>query len=170
MSFYERYVTLCREHDLSPQSAEMLAITGKTSGTITGWSKGSMPACDVLCRIAKYFDVTTDFLLGLSKQRNCKPLTPSVFENSTQINQSHNQGTISNTVDHSDSSNNTTYTTNNYYSTKSEHCNVAVPITLDSKRYFFALIDNIRDMTDEQLLKMLDYSNFILQVQSNIQE
>jgi len=70
MSFYDRYVELCSMHDMKPQCPEMLKVTEVSSGAISGWKKGSLPKGDVLCRLANYFDVTTDYLLGLSELRS----------------------------------------------------------------------------------------------------
>lgn len=70
MTFFERYEQLCTEKGTTPQNAEMIKITGVSSGAISGWKKGSLPKGDVLCRLAKFFDVTTDYLLGLNELRN----------------------------------------------------------------------------------------------------
>jgi transcriptional regulator with XRE-family HTH domain len=70
MSFYECYEALCFEHGMKPQAQEILNILGVTSPTISGWKKGSSPKIEVLCRLARYFNVTTDYLLGLSDTRN----------------------------------------------------------------------------------------------------
>lgn len=79
MTFYERYELLCSEKGMKAQSQEMLDITGVKSPSISGWKNGSMPKADVLCRLATYFDVTTDYLLGLSEVR--KPVTaPALSE------------------------------------------------------------------------------------------
>lgn len=75
MSFYECYETLCAEHGYKPQAAEMQAVAGVSSPSISGWKNGSQPKADVLCRLAAYFDVTVDFLLGLSKVRKSQGLT-----------------------------------------------------------------------------------------------
>ena len=69
MQFYERYRQLCEEKGLKPQNPEMFKVTQVTSGAISGWKKGALPKGDVLCRLANYFDVTTDYLLGLSEVR-----------------------------------------------------------------------------------------------------
>lgn len=69
MSFYERYVQLCSEHGMKPQNPEMQRITGVSSGAISGWKKGADPKVDVLLRLSDYFDVTIDYLLGLSQVR-----------------------------------------------------------------------------------------------------
>lgn len=75
MTFYDRYKLLCSEHGMRPQTPEMLEITGVTSGSVSGWSKGALPKADVLCRLANYFDVTTDYLLGLSELRKPQAIT-----------------------------------------------------------------------------------------------
>lgn len=70
MSFYERFETLCTEAGIKPQSKEMQEITGVSSPAISNWDlKGSLPKGETLCRIAKHFKVTTDYLLGLSEVR-----------------------------------------------------------------------------------------------------
>lgn len=70
MTFFERYETLCTERGLKPQTQEILDVAGVKSPSVSGWKTGSQPKADVLCRLAKYFDVTTDYLLGLSEVRN----------------------------------------------------------------------------------------------------
>ncbi|MEY8320331.1 hypothetical protein AAK894_04520 [Lachnospiraceae bacterium 46-61] len=70
MTFFQRYEQLCAEKGTKPQNAEMIKIAGVSSGAISGWKKGSLPKGDVLCRLAKFFDVTTDYLLGLNELRN----------------------------------------------------------------------------------------------------
>lgn len=73
MSFYERFEMLCKEQDFSPNSPKTFEITGVSTGAVSGWKKGSLPKGDVLGRIATYFGVTTDYLLGLSNLRNPAP-------------------------------------------------------------------------------------------------
>lgn len=71
MTFYERYEQLCSEKGFRPQNPKMLTVSGVTSGAVSGWkNNGSLPKGEVLCRLARYFDVTTDYLLGLSEVRN----------------------------------------------------------------------------------------------------
>lgn len=80
MSFYERYENLCAERGMKPQNPEMQRICGVTSGSISGWKSGSSPKIEVLCRLATYFDVTTDYLLGLSEVRKPEVLVLSEKE------------------------------------------------------------------------------------------
>lgn len=70
MTFYDRYEQLCSERGMRPQTPEMLEIAGVTSGSVSGWKKGALPKTEVLCRLASYFQVTTDYLLCLSELRN----------------------------------------------------------------------------------------------------
>lgn len=69
MTFYDRYEELCTERKMKPQTPQIIEIAGVTSGAISGWKKGSLPKGDVLCRLATFFDVTTDYLLGLTELR-----------------------------------------------------------------------------------------------------
>ncbi len=79
MSFYERYEMLCAERDMKPQNAELQKVAGVTSGSISGWKKGASPKIEVLCRLSAYFQVSTDFLLGISEIRNPASI-PSLTE------------------------------------------------------------------------------------------
>lgn len=70
MEFYKRFEQLCAEEGLKPQSKEMLEITGVSSPAISNWNlKGSLPKADVLIRLADHFQVSVDYLLGLSEVR-----------------------------------------------------------------------------------------------------
>lgn len=70
MSFYDRYASLCAERGFSGQSREMFDIAGVTTGTISGWKRGAEPRPAVLVRLAKYFGVSVDYLLGLTEIRS----------------------------------------------------------------------------------------------------
>lgn len=70
MSFYERLEKLCAQKKLKPQSEEILKVAGVSSPAVSGWkTKGSKPSIDVILRLAQFFDVTTDYLLGLSEEK-----------------------------------------------------------------------------------------------------
>ena len=59
--------------------------------------------------------------------------------------------------------NNNNYTTNNYCSGGGQQAiNRNIKVTINSKEYFFELIDYLRNMTDEQLLDMINYAKYIL--------
>lgn len=83
MTFFDRYEQLCSEHGMKPQNPKMFEIAGVSTGAISGWKKGSLPKGDVLCRLATYFDVTTDYLLGLTELR--KPQTVPTLSEQEQL-------------------------------------------------------------------------------------
>lgn len=60
--FWERFVLECEKKGLKPNPAakEM----GISSGSITKWRNGTIPQGSTLDKIASYFGVSTDYLLG----------------------------------------------------------------------------------------------------------
>lgn len=64
--FWNNYLRLCNSVDKAP-NAVAAEIGIKSSGTVTGWSKGSLPRQGVLIKIADYFGVdVSDLLAGHS--------------------------------------------------------------------------------------------------------
>lgn len=61
--FWTRFIELCNKAGKSP-NAVAAACGVKSSGTVTGWRNGSVPRTPVLHKMADYFNVTTDYLLG----------------------------------------------------------------------------------------------------------
>ncbi len=63
--FGKRLTELMETNDLN--KAKLIRATGITEGAIDGWIKrGSQPTADMLCKLADYFEVSTDYLLGRS--------------------------------------------------------------------------------------------------------
>jgi len=60
--FYERLLSLCEERGikLTPLVKEL----GYSTGSLTNWKNGTIPSGDIVLAFAKYFDVSTDYLLG----------------------------------------------------------------------------------------------------------
>lgn len=70
MIFCKRFEQLCAEKNLRPQSKEILEMTGVSSPAISNWfQKNILPKAEVLVRIAMYFHVSIDYLLGLTDVR-----------------------------------------------------------------------------------------------------
>ena len=65
--FFERYSALCKEHDETPNS--VAKKIGASSGSVTAWKKGTDPRNATLAKIADYFGVSTDYLLGKEKEK-----------------------------------------------------------------------------------------------------
>ena len=56
---------LLQERDISQY--RLAKETGISEGNVTGWKAGrALPSVDALIKLSKYFDVSTDYLLGLT--------------------------------------------------------------------------------------------------------
>ena len=64
--FYDRFIGLCKARGVSP-SAVMVSI-GLNKSNATFWKKGSIPKGDTLQKLADYFGVSVDYLLGTEKE------------------------------------------------------------------------------------------------------
>ena len=60
--FYTTLTNLCKDNKTSITS--VVKDLGLSSSKVTAWKNGSIPKGDVLSKIADYFGVTTDYLLG----------------------------------------------------------------------------------------------------------
>ena len=61
--FYDIFCELCEKNGLSPSGAA--AKIGFNRASVTVWKNtGKAPKQDLLLKIAEYFSVTTDYLLG----------------------------------------------------------------------------------------------------------
>lgn len=61
--FYDVYCSLCQKHGLSPSKAANLI--GFNRASVTMWKNtGKAPKPELLSKIADYFGVTVDYLLG----------------------------------------------------------------------------------------------------------
>lgn len=61
-SFFERFSALCKASGETPNS--VAKRIGASSGSVTAWKRGSAPRNATLSKIADYFGVSTDYLLG----------------------------------------------------------------------------------------------------------
>ncbi|MCQ2463963.1 MAG: helix-turn-helix domain-containing protein [Oscillospiraceae bacterium] len=60
--FWKRFTELCNLKNTKPNPvAKELGIS---SGIITKWKNGSLPNSDTLLKIADYFEISVDYLLG----------------------------------------------------------------------------------------------------------
>lgn len=67
--FGQRLVALRKERHLT--QGEMGKVIGRGRSTYSGYeTEGKEPSFKTICFLACYFDVTTDYLLGLSDERN----------------------------------------------------------------------------------------------------
>ena len=61
-TFFERYAALCKARGESPNS--VAREIGASSGSVTAWKNGTEPRYSTIAKIADYFCVSTDYLLG----------------------------------------------------------------------------------------------------------
>ena len=67
MSFWETLDQLCKTHNTSATSV-VLAL-GMSKGNITRWKNNTLPNSDILMKLADYFSVSTDYLLGRESEK-----------------------------------------------------------------------------------------------------
>lgn len=60
--FWNRFYNLCIQNNTKPLN--VATNLHFSSGSITQWKKGSIPGGETLLKIANYFKVSTDYLLG----------------------------------------------------------------------------------------------------------
>lgn len=80
---YERFLELLNKHQTT--AYQVAKATGISQNTFSDWKKGrSTPKIDKMQKIADYFGVTTDYLLGKPDQKETPPAKPEGQEPSGQ--------------------------------------------------------------------------------------
>ena len=69
--FWERYSTICNNNGKSPNG--VAKAIGLSTAICTKWKNGAVPNSEALIKLANYFDVTTDYLLGRSDNPTMTP-------------------------------------------------------------------------------------------------
>lgn len=64
-TLYERIKELCYKHDITIAKLESELNFGNSS--IKKWEKSSSPSVDKIVKVASYFDVSIDYLMGISE-------------------------------------------------------------------------------------------------------
>ena len=64
-AFFDQFVALCKAKGVSPNF--VAREIGVSSGSVTAWKQGTLPRSATLSKIADYFCVSTDYLLGNEK-------------------------------------------------------------------------------------------------------
>lgn len=63
--FYENFVLICKKSGKKPTN--VIAELGLSAGNLSKWKNGVVPKGNTLEKIATYFNVTSDSLLGIEK-------------------------------------------------------------------------------------------------------
>lgn len=66
--FWERLSALINEHDIS--ASGLAKQIGLSNSAAVKWKKGAIPDSSTLQKIADYFNVSVDYLLGKSESKN----------------------------------------------------------------------------------------------------
>lgn len=69
--FYETLKKLCTERGI--RVTNVISELGMGTGNLSSWKSGNIPKGDTLSKIADYFNVTTDYLLGRTEQKMAAP-------------------------------------------------------------------------------------------------
>lgn len=76
--FWERFFHLCEKLNTKPNPIG--AKIGVSSGVITKWKKGTIPNGETLLKLANYFNVSVDYLLGRDKSLKKIIFAPDSFK------------------------------------------------------------------------------------------
>lgn len=60
--FYERFSKLCKENNI--RKTVLLTKLGLCDTNVTNWKNGADPSGNIIKKIANYFNVSIDYLLG----------------------------------------------------------------------------------------------------------
>ena len=73
--FYDIFIRLCAQKNVTPSKAA--EEIGLNRAAVTKWQRGGKPSAVNLLKLAKYFGVTTEYLLGEEKapEKNELPAT-----------------------------------------------------------------------------------------------
>ena len=82
--FWTQYQALCQKAGKSPNG--VAKELGLSSGTVTFWKNGKIPKSDTLKKIADFFGVTVDYLLGNEeKEKNLPSPAQSLNETEAEL-------------------------------------------------------------------------------------
>lgn len=65
MGYYDNFLRLCARNQVTP--SKVTKDIGLTKSAANRWKNGAIPHDETLTRVAEYFGVTTDELLGIKK-------------------------------------------------------------------------------------------------------
>ena len=69
--YYDRFIELCKQKGDKP--TPLVLKLGLSRGNLQNWQEGSTVNSDILCKVADYFDVSVDYLLGRTNNPKINP-------------------------------------------------------------------------------------------------
>lgn len=76
--FYDNFLELCRERGKSP--AAVTREIGLNNSSSTAWKRGATPKGETLQKLANYFGVSVDYLLGMGQRVSAVAPSRRIFE------------------------------------------------------------------------------------------
>ncbi len=70
--FYDTLLALCKQNNV--KITNVIKELNMSSGNMTRWKNGVIPHGDNLKRLAEYFGVSTDYLLGNEKEQTSRAI------------------------------------------------------------------------------------------------
>ena len=67
MNFYQRYIGLCNEMSKTPSAVALEIGLSKTA--VHKWKNGGLPTDATISKVASYFNVTVDYMMGLEEEK-----------------------------------------------------------------------------------------------------
>jgi len=83
--FYDKFIQLCEESSQKP--TPVINKLGLSQGNLQKWKNGAVVNADIIRKVAQYFGVTSDYLLGIEKPAVHSVEQPAVTEQEVLIKQ-----------------------------------------------------------------------------------
>ena len=71
--FYDVFIELCAKNNVSP--SKVASDCGISNGMPSHWKRGNIPSSVTLVKLAKYFGVTPEYLLGKDPRKESSPFS-----------------------------------------------------------------------------------------------
>ena len=92
MNFFETLENLCAENNTNVTA--VLKTLGYSTSKGTAWHNGSIPTGDILLKIAQYFGVSVDYLLGYTPENEENPRLQKLIEFASRLTDEQLDGFI----------------------------------------------------------------------------
>ena len=92
MNFFETLENLCAENNTNVTA--VLKTLGYSTSKGTAWRNGSIPTGDILLKIAQYFGVSVDYLLGYTPENEENPRLKKLIEFASRLTDEQLDGFI----------------------------------------------------------------------------
>jgi transcriptional regulator with XRE-family HTH domain len=89
--FWKNFLSLCVNNNVSPNA--VAKELGFASGSVTKWKNGSVPHNTTLLKIAEYFGVTVEYLLGETDIKTPPQLPQGGYHGGTDIKEKPSEQT-----------------------------------------------------------------------------